>query len=261
MAVSSADKAFRDIAVVGGGCYGSFYAGQLAAARARGALTFRQILVVDRNPQCTVATLPPDDRRRLVGADWGAFFDQWLGGGAGEGDAIVPSPLMPHLMFEWLERRARARWPERSIERIALDTSGGTPYDVLHADGTRYLSYADWICPVHCIEPMTCPMIHAPRTWEMRDAVGELARQRARDRRVAGPLVFHCRHRAFGVGMFDVTEVLEADRLLAEAGAVAGPFEAVVGTISSCHGAVSALAVSEARIAEPSPVLYSGITR
>jgi hypothetical protein len=46
--------------------------------------------------------------------------------------------------------------------------------------------------------------------------------------------------------MFDVDEVLAAERQVAEAGAEPGPFEALVGTISSCHGAVSALAVSGA---------------
>jgi hypothetical protein len=57
-------------------------------------------------------------------------------------------------------------------------------------------------------------------------------------------MIFHCRHRAFGVGMFDVDEVLAADRALERAGTSPGPFEAVIGTISSCHGAVSALHVS-----------------
>ena len=244
VAVSSAERTFRDIVIVGGGCYGSFYAGQLATARARGVIACRQVIVVDRDPGCTVASMEPDDRRRLACEDWGTFFDAWLGGAAGRGDAIVPSPLMPHLMFEWLERRARSRWPERRIERVPLDTPAYTPYDVLHEDGTRYLSYADWICPVHCIEPATCPVIRAPRTWEMREAVAELARRRSAGGRVAGPLVFHCRHRAFGVGMFDVAEVLAADQALSAAGHEPGPFEAVVATISSCHGAASALRVS-----------------
>src|SRR5678816_4843068 len=149
VAASSADREFRDIAVVGGGCYGSFYAGQLAAARLRGALRYRQVLVVDRNPACAVSAMEPDEHRRLVVADWGEFFDQFLVGDAGSGDAIVPSPLMPHLMFEWLERRMRARWPLRTIERVALDTPAGTPYDVLHGDGTRYLS----LSLIHISEP------------------------------------------------------------------------------------------------------------
>lgn len=244
MAGSSAELEFRDIVVVGGGCYGSFYAGQLTAARDRGAIRYRRVIVVDRNPECTVAAMVPDAARELHRGEWSDFFDAWLGGEAGEGDAIVPSPLMPHLMFEWLERRARLRWPGRAVERVSLDTPGGTPYDVLHADGTRYLSYADWICPVHCIEPATCPVIRAPRSWEMREAVAELARRRATDHRVAGPLILHCRHRTFGVGMFDAAEVLQADGELQRAGEAEGPFEAVIGTISSCHGAVSAFHVS-----------------
>ncbi len=244
VAAFSAEPRFRDIVVVGGGCYGSFYAGQLTAARARDAITYRRVIVVDRNPRCAVAAMVPDDLRELQLAEWDVFFDSWLGGEAGDGDAIVPSPLMPHLMFEWLERRARARWPRRTVERVALDTPGETPYDVLHPDGTRYLSYADWICPVHCIEPATCPMIRAPRSWEMREAVAGIVHRRGSDRRVEGPMIFHCRHRAFGVGMFDVDEVLSADRELERAGALPGTFEAVVGTISSCHGAVSALRVS-----------------
>jgi hypothetical protein len=244
VAAFSAEPEFRDIVVVGGGCYGSFYAGQLTAARDRGAIRYRRVIVVDRNPQCSVAAMVPDDMRELRLAEWDDFFDGWLGGDAGDGDAIVPSPLMPHLMFEWLERRARARWPDRDVKRIPLDTPGETPYDVLHADGTRYLSYADWICPVHCIEPATCPMIRAPRSWEVREAVTELVHRRGSTRRIAGPMIFHCRHRAFGVGMFDVDEVLAADRELDRAGRAPGPFEAVVGTISSCHGAVSALHVS-----------------
>ena len=38
----------RDVIVVGGGCYGSFYAAQLARANARGKARFRRVVVVDR---------------------------------------------------------------------------------------------------------------------------------------------------------------------------------------------------------------------
>jgi hypothetical protein len=251
--VSSAELAFRDIVVVGGGCYGSFYATQLMRARARGAVAWRRLLVVDRDPDCRAAGDAPGNLT-LVQAEWGAFFDDWLDGAAGEDDAIVPSPLMPHLMFEWLERRAAARWPDRQVRRAALDTPGRTPFDMLHADGTRYLSHADWLCPVHCIEPATCPVIRATRHWEMGDTVADLARRRAHDRHVVGPLLFRCRHRVHGVGMFEAEEVLAADRALVDAARAGTPFEAVVGTISSCHGAVNVLAVGA--VEEPSPVLY-----
>lgn len=253
MVASSAELRFRDIVVVGGGCYGSFYATQLCRARERGAVRWRRLLVVDRNAQCAAAA-DAAGHWTMVTAEWGAYFDEWLAGAAGGGDAIVPSPLMPHLMFEWLERRATTRWPDRAVRRVPLDTPGRTPYDVLHADGTRYLSHADWLCPVHCIEPATCPVIRTTRHWEMGDSVADLARRRGLERRVVGPLLFRCRHRVHGVGMFDADEVLAADRALDDAGRVGAAFEAIVGTISSCHGAVSVLAVSASR--EPSPVLY-----
>jgi hypothetical protein len=253
VAASSAELRFRDIVVVGGGCYGSFYATQLRRARERGAVSWRRLLVVDRNAQCAAAA-DAAGHWTMITAEWGTFFDEWLTGAAGEGDSIVPSPLMPHLMFEWLERRATARWPDRAVRRVPLDTPGHTPYDVLHADGTRYLSHADWLCPVHCIEPATCPVIRTTRHWEMGDSVADLARRRGREHRVVGPLLFRCRHRVHGVGMFDADEVLAADRALDEAGREDAAFEAIVGTISSCHGAVNALAVGAT--GEPSPVLY-----
>src|SRR5438876_162725 len=42
----------RDVVVIGGGCYGTFYAGQLAKARERGKAHFRRVVVVDRDPAC-----------------------------------------------------------------------------------------------------------------------------------------------------------------------------------------------------------------
>ena len=233
------------VVIVGGGCYGTFYAGQLERARARGAATYRRLLMVARDPRCRAATELPDDAARgLVVAEWGAFFDRFLAetrDSAGPPDAIVPSPLMPHLMYEWLLRGARARWPGRRVESRALDVALGTPYEMLAPGGTRYVSFADWLCPVHCVEPALCPVIRGPRTWEMSDAVGAAAERLGRTRAVAGPVLFVCRHRVYGVGMFDVASVLAGARVVADAGDRGGPVDVVVGTVSSCHGAVSVL--------------------
>ena len=235
------------VAVIGGGCYGTFYAGQLERARSRGAAAYHRVLVVDRDPACRAAReLRSDSSRELVVEEWATFFDRFLArpepaDDRAPPDAIVPSPLMPHLMYEWLVRRARARWPGRVTESRPVEASAGTPYDRLGPDGTRYLSFADWLCPVHCIEPSTCPVIDAPRTWDMSDAVTELTERMGRARSVAGPVLFVCRHRVFGVGMFDASSVLAGDRVVAQAGAAGNPTDVVVGTISACHGAVSLL--------------------
>jgi hypothetical protein len=244
---SSASLRLGDVVIVGGGCYGSFYAGQLLRARARGAVDWRRMLVVDRDPGCRVAgQLPSDGRAELVVDDWGAFFDRYLGAAPAQDpaapDAIVPSPLMPHLMYQWLMRRARARWPGRSVGSRPVEAAAGTPYDVLAPDGTRYVSFADWLCPVHCIEPATCPVIRAPRTWEMGDAMRRLAATVP----AAGPVLFTCRHRVFGVGMFDVSTVLAGDAAVAEAGAGPGAAAVLVATVSACHGAVSLLQLGPA---------------
>jgi hypothetical protein len=157
-------------------------------------------------------------------------------------DFIVPSPHMPHLMFEWVLARARRRWPGRTVRVDPVPGEIGTPYDRTAQDATRYISFADWICPTHCIEPALCPAIGSPRTWEMGDAVRALAERLRRDGRpVAGPALFVCKHHVFGVGTFAVEAVLAGDRLVAEAGASGDPAGVLVGTISSCHGAVNLL--------------------
>ena len=52
---------------MGGGCYGTFYARQLARAKARGVLSYERVLVVDRDPACQVTReLRPSPDRELV---------------------------------------------------------------------------------------------------------------------------------------------------------------------------------------------------
>ena len=234
--------------VVGGGCYGTFYASQLAKAKARGKAEYRTVIVVDRNPDCQATRdLGEASDRRFVTTDWTSFFDEWLSDASrtthdARADQIVPSPHMPHLMFEWLLRRARGRWPSRVVSVAPVPGDFPTPYDRPGSDHTRYVSWADWICPTHCIEPALCPAIGAPRTWEMADSVRDLAdRLRASGRPVSGPALFVCKHQVFGVGMFAAEAVRAGDRLVQEAGSTSAPVEILVGTISSCHGALNLL--------------------
>ena len=234
---------------MGGGCYGTFYASQLAKAKARGKVDFRTVIVLDRKPDCRARReLGDAPDRRYVTQDWTSFFDAFFDVSLdASDDFIVPSPHMPHLMFEWLVGRARQRWPRRAISALPVPGDIGTPYDRTASDATRYVSFADWICPTHCIEPVLCPAIGAPRTWEMGDAVRALAdRLREQGQRVAGPALFVCKHHVFGVGTFAVEAVLAGDRLVAEAGAGGEPAGILVGTISSCHGAVNLLSLGAA---------------
>ena len=246
----TAPVVMRDVVIVGGGCYGTFYAGQLAKAKEKGKAEFRKVVVVDQDPKCRARVeLGEAPDRAFVTGEWSAYFDRYLGRAkralaVEPQDFIVPSPHMPHLMFEWVVRRARERWPERSISVEPVPGNLGTPYDRSAADNTRYLSFADWICPTHCVEPAVCPAIGSARTWEMRDAITSLAdRLRQAGQRVHGPALFLCKHHVFGVGTFAVDAVLEGDWIVANAGARTESAAVLVGTISSCHAALNLLSI------------------
>ncbi|MEO6210385.1 MAG: hypothetical protein ABIQ10_09705 [Gemmatimonadaceae bacterium] len=250
---------YGTIVIVGGGCYGSYYLRQLGRAARAGALSAERVVIVDRDAQCKVSAEPRTDDPfgvELAVAEWTPFFDDYLSDAVAESrnvaphatdgpDAIVPSPLMPHLMYEWLERRARERWPGRSVEMRPLDAPSGIPWQRRGGDGTQYVSFAEWICPVNCVEPAICPATRGQRSWSMPPAVVAATTEARRNgRNLAGPVIFHCQHRAYGVGMFDTSAVVAGDLLVERAGAM-GAVEVLVGTVSHCHGALSVLAVGE----------------
>lgn len=238
-------QGYGDIVVVGGGCYGGYYVRQLRRARAAGALTWQRLIVVDRDPDCAVSK--DADGLTLIHREWGSFFAEYLGeaaareGPASEQHAIVPSPLMPHLMGQWVMSRARARWPGRMMRFAPVDGAVDVPWQRTGEDGTHYVSFATWECPINCIEPRTCPHTRGPRAWSLPPTLRAfIETERLRGRRIDGPAVFHCVHRAYGVGMFGVEEVLAADALVAQV-AAGRAAEVLVGTVSHCHGALSVL--------------------
>ncbi len=119
---------------------------------------------------------------------------------------------MPHLMFNWLKRLATRTWPGRSVAQQPLREPVGTPYDTLAPDGTRYVSWADWLCPTHCIEPATCPVIRAPRMWEMSGTAHAVAKRLAETGEVFGPALFVTRHLTDGVGAFAIDDAVASAR-------------------------------------------------
>ncbi len=256
-------QAYGDIVVVGGGCYGGYYVRQLQRAREAGALEWQRLIVVDRDPDCQVTREFADVARlELVTREWGSYFAEYLGAAALRSgaamtaaqlrdtstgaasvreDAIVPSPLMPHLMGQWVMSRARARWPGRMMRFAPVNGAVDVPWQRTGEDGTHYVSFATWECPINCVEPRTCPHTRGARAWSLPPTLRAFVEtERLRGRRIDGPAVFHCVHRAFGVGMFGVQEVLAADALVADVGA-ARAAEVLVGTVSHCHGALAVL--------------------
>lgn len=256
-----APQGYGTITIVGGGCYGRWYLQQLVRAGQAGAVTWKRLVAVDRDPACQAAAVvagsgpvaaaahaPPEvaghvnPAPELVVAEWRRHFATAIAD-AGPHDAIVPSPLMPHLMVEWVMDRVRARFPGREVALRALPAPLGTPWEMANGDAPHYASFATWTCPVNCIEPSTCPHTRDARTWSLPETVATwVAAQRAAGSPLLGPFTFHCVHRAYGVGMFETARVREAgEAVLAAAGQ--GAVEALVGTASHCHGALARLVV------------------
>lgn len=247
---------FGTIVIVGGGCYGSYYVRQLQRARQAGAATWHRLVVVDRNPRCMIAAAECDAGVEIAVAEWHAFFAEYLEGAASDReaaaqDAIVPSPLMPHLMFDWLVEHARARWPNREIRQEPLLTRPETPWQRNAPDGTHYVSFAEWMCPINCIEPRRCPHTRGDRTWSLPDeARAYVRRARERGEALAGPVIFHCVHRTYGVGMIDTRDVLAGDDVVREAAGGHGA-AILIGTMSHCHGAFGRLVIGSPRHGSP----------
>ena len=190
---------------------------QLRRARERRALTFDRLLVVDHDEDCAVARGDVSGVEIVV-SGWSEFFGALGCAQAREPDAIVPSPLMPHLLFQWLEQRARARWPSRAVDVEMPGEISGVPWQKAGGESTRYVSFAEWMCPVNCIEPRICPHTRDERHWSLPPALRRTSKRlRAGGERLDGPAIFHCTHRAYGVGMIDVSAVLDAERMLVAA--------------------------------------------
>jgi hypothetical protein len=255
MAVDISDAEGRDrrvqrfarIVVIGGGCYGSWYTQQLTRAATRGAISVREVIVVDRHADCLVALRAREGAYaglpvRVVVAEWSAYLASWLAEGpeALADDTLVPSPLMPHLCLEWLVARAQGRWPGRTISVEPLIAPPPTPWERGAPDGRHYVSFATWTCPINCIEPTTCPATKGPRDWSMPTAMQAFAE---RDPQLDHAVIFHCEHRTYGVGMIDAAAIAAADRAIAAWGAL-HPTRILVGTVSHCHGALGVLAVA-----------------
>ncbi len=237
---------FGRVVVIGGGCYGSWYVQQLVKASQRGAFSANEIVVVDRNPSCLVAERLAkegyhDVAVTLVRSTWADYIAEWmlLGSHALRDHAMVPSPLMPHLCFDWLLARAQERWPHREVRVSPLTRAPDMPWERGAPDGRHYVSFATWTCPVNCIEPARCPATRGVRDWSMPPALAAFVSAAPP---LCGPVTFHCTHRTYGVGMIDAAAIADADAQVAAWGAQ-GPFAVLVGTVSHCHGALGVLEV------------------
>src|SRR5687768_4671780 len=73
---------YGTIVVVGGGCYGSYYLRQLRRAQVANALTWRMLVVVDRNADCPAAR--ESGGARIAVREWSDFFAEFLDAAAAD---------------------------------------------------------------------------------------------------------------------------------------------------------------------------------
>lgn len=223
----------QEIVVLGGGCYGGYHTGQLLKARSRGRLRCDRILVVDRNPRCPVSRHLRGERAVVfVCAEWTEFLAEYVPHAPPDAQ-LVPAPLAPHVLADWLEGALRRAFPQVWIERAPLTGALHLPYDVVDAGGNRYLSHAAWVCPSTCIEPEICPAIRGPREWDLGKTVAHRAE--------VPLLLFQCLHFVYGVGTIPISTLMRAldevtQTLRARKEATFG-----VVTASHCHGVVTLL--------------------
>lgn len=250
--------------IMGGGCYGTFYARQLFRARAAGALRVEEIGVVDSAAEpAALARLGPTPPLRHYRERWDDFLDRTLAGSGGslpgdgaaspagpsaggrapsDDDILVTPPFTPHLALAWLLRTLPAQVAGRAWRLEPFAELPATPFRHQAEGGPLLVSHADWVCPVNCIEPDRCPKIRGPRDWDMDRTARELASALgAAGQPVDVVELFHCHHVAYGVGGYPLARLPAAARVLARAAARPTGMRALVGTISHCHGALNLL--------------------
>jgi hypothetical protein len=157
---------------------------------------------------------------RIVDSDWQEAIRQWVPRAAPD-DQLVPAPTMPHLLRRWLAAEVGAV-PEET------PSGWGLPFEVAGAEGERYLSAAAWTCPATCIEPAHCPVLHAPRDWDLATVITDRALGLGYE-----PVVFLVQHYAAGIATIPASALQAALRTRAS--------RLLVATSSHCHAAVGAL--------------------
>jgi len=226
--------------VVGGGCFGCQYAKWLLRARELGWLEFSRLKIIDRDPGCRWAR--ENDNAggvELVVSDWMEYFSNLISTNeviSDSNDHWVPAPLSPHILFEGFCRAAESRFGGLKSSPVKFANQVGTPVQIPLESGALAVSFAEWTCPVNCIEPPTCPAIHRPRHWDMKRNLGKYFSKR---QEVFSWHVLQCRHLIHGVGTIPLRDIYDEYQKFLRTLEGQGNLELVVATVSGCHGLIA----------------------
>ena len=207
-------------------------------------MRYRRLLIVDRDPGCQFAGEVGRGRRpgSWCCPEWGDFFDGYLGRArpvdrrATRCDRSLPAHAAPHVRVAGPARsRALARPPDRDARPCRWGRAPPTTSWRPTAPATS--PSPTGLCPTHCIEPAICPVIRAPRTWEMaRPSSGSTRHAgQARPRppaRSSSSASTGC----LGSECSTSRRCWRAMRVVAEAGRAHPSVDVLVGTVSAVTG-------------------------
>lgn len=228
----------REFHVVGGGCFGSQYVGWLERARALGWLQLEKIRAIDHDPNCLLAT-KQESYFEWVRQDWVTYLSDYLvenfQNSIAQGDHWVPSPLSPHILFLGFLSAARRIMGSGKFEELPFREGVPPPIKMPLKPGTLAVSFAEWKCPVNCIEPSNCPAIHQPRTWDMQRDLSSFFSAQHSERSAH---ILQCRHLVHGVGTIPCELIFSEFRRLLDELKARPSHELLVATVSGCHGVI-----------------------
>ncbi len=237
----------RNFYVVGGGCFGTQYAKWLLRAERLDLVQFEKIIAIDQNKNCQLTQVACDSKKlEIVASDWIDYLTQLLLRTLNDPmvvwDHWVPSPLSPHILQLAFMRAAMKKLPGLQLKEEALTPSDSKnlaiPIQIPLGSGNHAVSFAEWICPVNCIEPKTCPAIRSPRHWDMKPSLQNYFDQSSTKRSVH---ILQCQHRVHGVGTIPFIDIQTQFKKMLDALERKLVVEVFIATVSSCHGLIGKL--------------------
>jgi len=144
-----------------------------------------------------------------------------------DADTIVPA-LPHHLAYEWLRRYLRQKL---TIQQAPVpETRPPLPHAMPASEGSTLVSYADFLCPDDCPEPLYCTVTGEKRELPLYALLRNLR---------LPPFEVHIirsRQLAPGLGGYRAGDLRKAaDKVM-----TGGPGRWILGTACKCHGILTA---------------------
>ncbi len=223
------------IIILGGGCYGSLFFDRLKRGKKKGLVSYSYQIIVDRNERCQLKKEARQEDIIFYKADWIEFLVKDYPKIMRGRDYLVLPCFGPHFIFQYIETKLKEH---RGYEmRLAVFKNEiGVPFEK-DVENNKYLSFAQWRCPVLCVEPPRCPAINKIRSWNLKDTLISYFKN---NKEIAEDniFIFEIGNYTNGVAMIEAKRVVEAfEKLIRRINERFQTF--IIATVSKCHGVAS----------------------